>query len=53
MISFEICSTPKESKYVTVLLFTYNAAHEFQYYDIHQDLLHKHHFLLYWVDYLY
>ena len=22
--SFEICSIPKESKYVTVLLFTYN-----------------------------
>ena len=25
MISFGICSTPEESKYVTVLLFTYNA----------------------------
>ena len=25
MISLGICSTPKESKYVIVLLFTYNA----------------------------
>ena len=24
IISFGICSTPKESKYVTALLFTYN-----------------------------
>ena len=37
MISFGICSTPKESKYVTVLLFRYNATNEFQYYDIHHD----------------
>ena len=27
LISLEICSIPKESKYMTVLLFTYNAIH--------------------------
>ena len=37
IIIIGICSTPKESKYVIVLLFTYNATNELHYHDIHQD----------------
>ena len=42
LISFGICSTPKESKYVTS---------EFQYQSTHQDLLHIPH-LLFFANYL-
>ena len=37
IISFGICSTPKESKCVAVLLLNTMPPSEFQYRDIHQD----------------
>ena len=51
LISFGICSTPKESKQVTSLLWTYKQHNEFQYQSTHQDLLYKPHPLFQW-DYL-
>ena len=37
MISFGICSTPKESKYVRSYYLHTMLPNEFQYHDIHQD----------------
>ena len=42
LISFGMFSTPKLSKYVTVLVFTYNAI---QCHNTHEDLLHMPHLL--------
>ena len=39
LISFEICSTLKLSKYVTLSPFTYIQSNEFLLFCVHQDLL--------------
>ena len=48
-ISFGMFSTPKLSKYVTVLVFTYNAI---QCHNTHEDLLHMPHLLFCQANYL-
>ena len=51
LISFGICSTPKESKYEHYYLVCTKQPNKFQYQSTHQDLLHKPQ-PLFWVNYL-
>ena len=43
LISFGICSTPKESKQVTSLFVRRKQPNDFQYQSFYQDLLHMSH----------